>query len=80
MKPAAIISEKFVWSIEQATNLISTRFRRWLGTGRCVRLLGGRPRKFCKRGVERRLIQVAILKFAGEVIGIRLHVEVAIAR
>ena len=26
------------------------------------------------------LIQVAILKFAGEVIGIRLHVEVPIAR
>jgi len=43
-------------------------------------LCGHQGWQFCKRGVERRLIQVAILKFAGEVIGIRLHVEVPIAR
>ena len=79
MKPAAIISEKFVWSIEQATKLISTRFHRWLGTGRCVRPLGGHARQFRKRGVERRLVQVAILKLAGEIIGVGLHVEVAVA-
>jgi hypothetical protein len=43
-------------------------------------LCGRQGWQFRKRGVERRLIQVAILKFAGEVIGIRLHVEVPIAR
>ena len=35
--------------------------------------------QFRKRGVERRLVQVAIVKLAGEVIRIGLHVEVTVA-
>ena len=35
--------------------------------------------QFRKRGVERRLVQVAIVKLASEVIRIGLHVEVTVA-
>jgi hypothetical protein len=41
-------------------------------------LLCGR-RQFLQRNVERRLVQVAILKLAGEIVGVGLHVEVAMA-